>query len=97
MSLESIVQTETIQAAKKPSLLQRNSSQLLQHASKFSLRRSLTTKVSTSPPIQHQPRPSVSFSSASPSYHHPSREYIPPPPFLTEDTSSNQTPNSVSG
>lgn len=83
--------------SRKPSLLQRNSSQLLQHASKFSLRRSLTTKVSTSPQIQQQPRPSVSFSSSSalPNYKSmaptlPLNEYIPPPPF-TADTSLNSS------
>ncbi|GAA5816202.1 hypothetical protein MFLAVUS_009728 [Mucor flavus] len=82
--------------SRNPSLLQRNSSQLLQHASKFSLRRSLTTKVSTSPQIQQQPRPSVSFSSSAlPNYKSmtptlPLNEYIPPPPF-TADTSLNSS------
>lgn len=54
---------------RKPSLLQRNSSQLLQHASKFSLKRSLTTKVSSSPTLQHRPRPSISFSTNTHSTH----------------------------
>ncbi|KAG2201247.1 hypothetical protein INT47_006750 [Mucor saturninus] len=71
---------------KKP----RNPSQLLQHASKFGLKRSLTTKVSTSPQI---PRLSVSFSSSpssSPSRSNSMnpplqpREYKAPPPFSTE-------------
>lgn len=54
---------------RKPSLLQRNSSQLLQHASKFSLKRSLTTKVSSSPTLQPRPRPSISFSANTHSSH----------------------------
>lgn len=54
---------------RKPSLLQRNSSQLLQHASKFSLKRSLTTKVASSPVLQHRPRPSISFSTNTHSGH----------------------------
>jgi hypothetical protein len=57
---------ETVMGNKKQSLLHRNSSQLLQHAAKFGLRRSVTTKVSTSPQqIQPRPSTSVSFSSST--------------------------------
>jgi hypothetical protein len=75
-------------------LLQRNSSQLLQHATRISgLRRSLTTKVSTSPQVQ---RPRTSTSTHSSSHYKKStnqqtlqlKEYIPPPP-LTDDIFSS--------
>lgn len=94
MSFQSTTET------KKPSLLQRNSSQLLHHASKLSgLKRSLTTKASTNTPLQHKPRPSISFSSTTSSNERMRfneqrqaqlqlKEYIPPPPLLMEE--SNQ-------
>lgn len=75
---------------------QRNTSQLLQHASKFGLKRSLTTKVPTSPQIQ--PRLSVSFSSSptrSNSMNQPSlqlKEYMPPPPFSTDTGNTGNSP-----
>lgn len=76
--------------------MEKKPSQLLQHASKFGLKRSLTTKVSTSPQI---PRLSVSFSSSpsSPSRSHSMntplepKEYKPPPPFSTESNNLTRT------
>lgn len=79
-------------SSKASSLLQRNSSQLLQHATRLGgLRRSRTTKVSTSPQILSQrPRPSISFSSSANSKNKMKyqqqqplqlKEYIPPPPL----------------
>ncbi|CAO3648387.1 unnamed protein product [Mucor hiemalis] len=94
---------------RKPSLLQRNSSQLLQHASKFSLKRSLTTKVASSPVLQHRPRPSISFStnthlghgrSSTRALHEQQRQQAQlqlkeyiPPPLL-EDTTNQIKPTS---
>jgi hypothetical protein len=81
---------ETVASNKKQSLLHRNSSQLLQHASKFGLRRSVTTKkASTSPQIQ--PRTSTSSVSFSSSTNTNNKRYlqrkkpedIPSIPYIT--------------
>lgn len=55
---------ESVTNNKNQNLIHRNS-QLLQRAAKFGLRRSVTTKLSTSPQIQPRPSTSVSFSSST--------------------------------
>ena len=80
--------TSTANVDRKSNLLQRNGSQLLQHAARLGLKRNFTTKVASSP--QTRPRPSNSYTTPIKNV---DNESIPNTHVFQATTVSDPTPN----